>query len=496
MLVKRTLGAGPLGGLGMLYPMFRWAFIGFVVTLLLAGGAGSDATANVFLLVLLGGLVLSLPLSSIRQENGQFYNRCLLVSIILSIYVAFQILPIDYSSFAHSAGIGGRDLLVRRDWLSVAPGDSLQALFRALIPFVACLLITRICPSGDDAARLFQHLLIVGVAIGSVTFAQHLVAPDLILLEEKRYYLKDFTASFIGKNIAGNFIGILLVGTVTYWGHIVFRRRNSRGGPAHGQRQRRRMSSFWTYLVTIAIGVILLLLVRTGSRAGGVFAVSCALGSLAICFLRQYRRPADFGYGRLTVIGVIIFAALAFSLDPLISRFNLHGWDNLRACFYRSTWDIIRDHWLFGTGLGTFPHVYPLYRLQECGLTGVLIRAHSFFLEGWASLGLFFVILTSYVMLLLGSRYVVAMQSASPGAWMPQAGLFIMVFELAHNAIDFSIQNAGVALYAASLLTTAYLAVGVASEKMSAAASPDKDDRNQPLPADTLQPEGEPALPS
>jgi hypothetical protein len=480
----------------MLYPIFRWAFLGFVVTVLLAGGAGSDATANVFLIVLLGALVLSLPLSPIRQENGQLYNRCLLVSMILSVYVAFQILPIDYSSFAQSAGIGGRDLLVRRDWLSVAPGDSLQALFSVLIPFVACLLITRICPSGDDAARLFQHLLIAGIAIGSVTFAQHMLAPDLILLQEKRYYLKDFTASFIGKNIAGNFFGILLVGTVTYWGRIVFRRRDSRGGRAHGQRQRRRVSPFWSYLLAIAIGLILLLLIRTGSRAGAVFAVNCALGSLAICFLRQYRRPADFGYGKLAAIGVVIFIALVFSLDPLISRFNLHGWDNLRACFFRSTWNIIRDHWLFGTGLGTFPHVYPLYRLPGCGLSGVLIRAHSFFLEGWASLGVIFVILTGYVLLRLGMWYVAAMQSSSPGAWIPQAGFFILVFELAHNAIDFSIQNAGVALYAASMLTTAYLAVGVASEKMPAGKSREKDDRDQPLPADALQPEGEPTLPS
>lgn len=474
--MKDTLGAGPLGRSGMLYQIFRWAFLGFVVTVLLAGGAGSDATASVYLLMLLGALVISLPLSLTRQENGQLYSRCLLVSIILSVYVALQILPIEYSSFAQSAGIGGRDLVVRRDWLSVAPGDSLQALFSALIPFLACLLIARICPSGDDAAYLFQRLLMAGMIIGSVTFAQHMVAPDMILLQEKRYYFKDFTASFVGKNIAGNFIGILLIGTVTYWGHIVFRHRGTHHGPSQGQRKRRRMSPAWTYFVAIAIGFILLLLVRTGSRAGAVFAVSCALGSLAICFLREYRRPADFGYGKLVAIGAVILIALVCFLDPLISRFTLHGWDNLRACFYRSTWDIIRDHWLFGTGLGTFPHVYPLYRLPECGLSGVLIRAHSFFLEGWASLGLIFVILTAYVVLLIGKRYVSAMKSSSPGAWMPQAGFFTLIFLLAHSAIDFPIQNAGVALYAASLLTTAYLVVGVTSDNFPAAASSDEDD--------------------
>lgn len=446
--------------------ILRRVFLGFVAIVLLAGGAGSDTTANVFLLALLVLLMASVLFAPVRPDNNALFLRCLLVSGLLSNYVGFQVSAIGYPAFAEKLGIAGRDLVVQRDWLSVAPGDSVQALLVTLLPFTACLVIARICPDRHDAIRLFQQLLIVGTFLGLLTFLQHILFPDFILFREKRYYLKEFTASFVGKNVAGNFLGVLLIALATYWGHIAIRDTRSNAS----RRQRTRVSFAWVYMIGILVGALLLLLVKTESRASSIFAVSCGILSLLISFIRQSRRQGGLGYGRFFAALAAILVTLFFFFDPIVSRFSLHGWDNLRACFYRSTWDIIRDHWMFGTGLGTFPHVYPLYRLPECGLSGVLIRAHSFLLEGWATLGVIFVALTSYIVLLFGRRFIGAMRVREPAVWIPQACVFILVFELCHNGIDFSIQNAGLAIYVASLLSAGYLSTGVALGQLQSEA--------------------------
>lgn len=62
-----------------------------------------------------------------------------------------------------------------------------------------------------------------------------------------------------------------------------------------------------------------------------------------------------------------------------------------RERIYKSTFEYIKDFWLSGSGVGTFAHYFPKYRLSDYKLIGqedIITHTHNEFLEQWAETGL------------------------------------------------------------------------------------------------------------
>ncbi len=133
-----------------------------------------------------------------------------------------------------------------------------------------------------------------------------------------------------------------------------------------------------------AAGVCTLGMYATFSRTG---LVGVAIG-LPIVWLTAPagRRKWVFYVG---ILGVA--AILAVSPDLLLDRFSAVtdvNSDNSAATRYYmviSTFEIIRDYWATGTGLGAFDMAYPAYRIA--GSSFSVIRPHQLPLAMWAEMG-------------------------------------------------------------------------------------------------------------
>ena len=133
----------------------------------------------------------------------------------------------------------------------------------------------------------------------------------------------------------------------------------------------------------VAFVAMVIALVLTQSRGGliglGVLVASAAIG------LRIAR-------ARLVVVALVLFAVL-WQAAPIISA-RFEGADFESGAGRREIWDAglhaLTDHWLFGSGIGTFPYAYrAVVLVRGGGTTGWNARdAHNIYLNVGVELGI------------------------------------------------------------------------------------------------------------
>src|SRR5206468_1854448 len=116
--------------------------------------------------------------------------------------------------------------------------------------------------------------------------------------------------------------------------------------------------------------------IASGSRAGAALVcceMAAVLGALAIS-----RRGRSVG----PTLAVVLIAVAIGGWADLRDRLRSAGPEPLRADALRASLEMVRDHPLMGTGLGTWPHIYPRYADFDTGL--VMNQAHNDWAQ-WAA---------------------------------------------------------------------------------------------------------------
>ncbi|MCK5643627.1 MAG: O-antigen ligase family protein, partial [Gammaproteobacteria bacterium] len=137
---------------------------------------------------------------------------------------------------------------------------------------------------------------------------------------------------------------------------------------------------------------------------------------------------------------IITFFALYIGIDSVIERFNM---DNLlreaRPVFWKQTVDIVGDFPLFGTGLGTFAFVYPVY--EEVPSSGFLSHAHNDYLEYLSELGIIgFAILLGGILYLLVNSILRWRERHHPQVkGIALGGIISIIVMLLHSISDFNL---------------------------------------------------------
>jgi O-antigen ligase len=124
-------------------------------------------------------------------------------------------------------------------------------------------------------------------------------------------------------------------------------------------------------------GIVLLALIFSGSR-GGI--ISLAIGTTVLVFLGGKRsRPA---IALLIGCWVVILAyGSLIGFEGIVKRFAEIGLDVPgRFKIWQFTWRVIGDHWLTGTGAGTYSPVIFLYQVFDTDLVQVG-HAHNDYLQ-------------------------------------------------------------------------------------------------------------------
>jgi O-antigen ligase len=83
-----------------------------------------------------------------------------------------------------------------------------------------------------------------------------------------------------------------------------------------------------------------------------------------------------------TVARGAVFLTFPFAVYGLLDRWSIDALQESRAVFARTTFEAIRSHMPWGTGAGTFTHIYPIFETPARALRDTYVnRTHNDFIE-------------------------------------------------------------------------------------------------------------------
>ncbi len=244
------------------------------------------------------------------------------------------------------------------------------------------------------------------------------------------------TGTFVNRNY---FAGYLLVVIPLSMGFL-FSREAPHGGRYRGLRHGLSSLDGKTLLIGFGVIVMILGLLFSASRMGIIsLLVSFTLISL---FFRGFRKGGRFSRGSVLILGLAILWAAWIGLDAVISRFFTASEDfKGRWTFWVDTFRIYKDFPIFGSGLGTFFQVFPMYRSSY--ITGLVTHAENDFLQLLSEVGtLGFGLLAVLFFFLLWKAFsgIRGLANGEPVRYIAVGGLVGILALMVHSLVERNIQ--------------------------------------------------------
>jgi O-antigen ligase len=292
-----------------------------------------------------------------------------------------------------------------------------------------------------DDTRIKNRLIIVIMLMGAgeafYGMIEFFSGHRHILFLDDSFSISSVTGTFINKNY---FAGYLLMVIPLSMGFLLSRLAAQRN---HFYGWRQRLSSFDGKNLLIGFGIILMVLglLFSASRMG-IISLLISFSLLGILF-RDRQKGKRLSKTSILLIGLALLWAGWIGLDAIISRFLSAPEDfKMRWMLWGDTLRILKDFPVFGSGLGTFPHIFPMYRSFH--IQGIFTHAENDFLQFISDVGLlgFGMLLIAFIFFL--SKAVSRIRSMSPADSSLRyiglgslVGMFALMF---HSVVERNIQ--------------------------------------------------------
>ena len=200
----------------------------------------------------------------------------------------------------------------------------------------------------------------------------HIDAPRLV---------NSVTGTFINPNYFAGYLLMVIPLSIGY----LFAREAEQEFHYRGWRHRLASLDGKTLLMWFGVLVMILALIFSASRMG----IACLLLSFGVITL-LFRDPQGGRRLSRTLIFILALAvawAAWLGLDAVIGRFFTVSDDfKLRRMIWENTFQIFKDFPFLGTGLGTFPQIFPMYWTFH--IQGIVTHAENDFLQLASETGL------------------------------------------------------------------------------------------------------------
>ncbi len=390
--------------------------------------------------ILLSVALATVDLSALRLAHIQLLAPVFALVVFLGVVVVLQ----STSGLAHvlrdpiwdeaasllgvSAGAHSAAASEGTPWHSLGPALAITSCF--LVSFALAL----------DPAR--ADIIFKSVAYSGVVYAGY----GLITMLSDPTHPDRLTGTFVNRNSAATYFGTCAIIWLALFLSAVRRDLSRLTKPVLFL-----TPSVQTFIAGIAFVVVLISVFLTLSRAGAILTIVSLALTGGVLLKRQYPRAAS---SALIATGVIL-ASLAV-LELLGGRVGLRisqaGLiDENRWHVYRASLAIVTEHPWIGTGLGTFPEVFPAYRPPELASPLVWDRAHSSLVELAIEMGVPFTgaVIALWIYLLVW--LVRGCYARQRGIRFPAAGLGVFLLGSLHSLVDFSLQIPGYAIVFAAV---------------------------------------------
>jgi len=427
--------------LGILLIIILWSIQSAIFTLRSPGVAGategriSRSTKNKEPLVYHSGL---------RTPNSKF--AILLLSLFL-LLILFQLLPLPsglIKILSPETYALRHQLLMTSDQLpmttlSFVPFITQINFFKwlTLIGLFAVLFYWK--PFGNSVTlrrQLIVVIFVVGVWESLYGMFEFFSGHGRILNLEGEDLVSSVTGTFINRNY---FAGYLLMVIPLSIGYLLSREATRRD---RFMGWRNRLASLDGKTLLLGFGAIVMIvgLIFSASRMG-ISSLLISFTLLSILF-RDPRRERKFSRTSVLIFSLALLWAIWIGLDAVISRFFTSTDDfGFRWAMWVSTFQILKDFPLFGSGLGTFTYIFPMYRSLH--IQDLATHAENDLLQLGAEAGLIGMGLLLIVFFYLFWRIASGLRSLShgePERYIGIGGLVGILALMFHSLVERNIQ--------------------------------------------------------
>lgn len=253
-----------------------------------------------------------------NSQSDDFKNVAL-VPVLAFILLVFSQVAFNLSQYRHAT------------WIE----------FLKLVAYAMAFCIALRCLRGSDRLRNFTFFIgIFGFCLSLFAILQHFT------FNGKIYWLRTPTQGgaifgpFVNRNHFAGLMEMLLPFALV--GFLV----------PYMRREKRVMMLFASVLICASIFISL-------SRGGIVSFVAQVIFLASFLLFRSRNKRAAIS---VSLLGAALLPMLLWlGTRPILDRFSsMQDW--MRLAIVKDSMHIIREFWISGTGLGTFPHIYPQYR--------------------------------------------------------------------------------------------------------------------------------------
>jgi O-antigen ligase len=376
------------------------------------------------------------------------------VAILLGLVVAsplLQLIPLPPSVWS---ALPGRTAVVETyqavgldlPWLgiSISRWATVRVAF-SLLPPVAIFLGVVAC-SGEERLRLSLLILFIGVASVILDIAQVVDGPESSLRFYARTRAWDGDGFFANRNHNAAFLYCLIP-----LGAFVFERSPPR-------KTRYAIAALLGFYLTISLGLLL-----TGSRSAlGLGIVSFILTYSLILkdrFAGLVRGGKSIYIGVLSVFLVASILAPSFGLFEILDRFRSDEVaSDVRWTIAATSFDVAKAFFPFGSGLGTFERVYPLFQSTSTIISSIVNHAHNDLFEIVLETGLLGVLVVAgwlALVVVYAVRNIRENDMAAQKEWF--AAFIIISLLFVHSIWDYPMRTTALAAifaYCCAVLST------------------------------------------
>jgi len=326
---------------------------------------------------------------------------------------------------------------------SLIPAHTLREGLEILTYFLLGFLIVKTVTERQQILRIFSVLIAMGAFQALYGLFELYNKNPRILFYEKMYGLDSVTGTFVNRNHLSGYMEMIIplaIGLVIARIDL-FSLMDLRWRDRLLRLSERGFST--SILISLGIVVMAIAVIFSKSRSGVfllIFAFILLLGLTIVSFgksTHQKKWTRNFIAG---VFIVIIFVSLYAGIDATIERFAL---DKLlregRPTYWANTAEIFTDYPLLGTGLGTFPSLYPD---KESGDTLLrLYHAHNDYLEYLSELGVVgMTLLLGGVIFILIKSFIIWRGRRHPEVkGLGLGGIVAIICILIHSLTDFNL---------------------------------------------------------
>ena len=405
----------------------------YLLACLILGGSAQGIWQNT-LLQLAGLGIIAWAAATGDDPLPKSAQALMLILIAAFVIVVLQLIPLPTSLWAHGLRMRiaeGYSLLGRPVPslpLSLTPYASLSTLLAIIPPLAMFCAILRL---GAFRASWLAAALLAGAVAGITLGALQVVAPGAA----SPWYLYHETnrGVAVGFFANANHMADLLVCGLPFIAAL------AAGG-------RSRNIQRYSALLIILAGAALLLVVGialNGSLAGYTLAVPAIAASILIVApaQRSVRVPVAIIAGLALVAAVAAMASTSIGSSRIGQEAS--GSVESRQEILKTTGRAIRDTMPFGSGLGSFVKVYPLYESADHVTPEYVVHAHNDYAELTLELGLAGVLLIGVFLAWWTAAARAGWRTGGGGPYARAASIASAVI-LVHSVVDFPLRTAAI----------------------------------------------------